>query len=113
MKYLGAARYILGMEINRDGSSQKNWLSQSKYVKSVLDNFSMVDYRPLCVPISMGTKLSIDDCPKSPSEVEDMSRVPKFSAVGSLMYTVVCTRLDIVQVVGVLIRFMANLGWVH
>ena len=42
-------------------------------MKSVLDRFSMTDCRPLCVPISMGTKLSVDDCPKSPSEMEDMS----------------------------------------
>jgi hypothetical protein len=113
MKDLGAARYILGMEISRDRSNRKLWLSQSKYVKSVLDRFSMADCRPLCVPVSMGTKLSIDDCPKSPSEMEDMSRVPYASAVGSLMYAMVCTRPDIAQAVGVLSRFMANPGRVH
>ena len=30
-----------------------------------------------------------------------------------IMYVMVCTRLDIAQVVGVLSQFMANLGWVH
>lgn len=113
MKDLGAARYILGMEISRDRSNKKLWLSQSKYVKFVLDRFSMVDCRPLCVLVSVGTKLSVDDCSKSPSEVEDMSRVPYASAVGSLMYAMVCTRPDIAQAVGVLSQFMANPGRVH
>ena len=42
-----------------------------------------------------------------------MSRVPYASAVGSLMYAMVCTRPDIAQAVGVLSRFMANPGRVH
>ena len=78
----------------------------------MLDRFSMVDCRPLCVPVSMGTNLFVDDCPKSPSEV-DMSRVPCASAVGNLMYAMVCTRPDIAQAVGVLSQIMANLGRVH
>ena len=113
MKDLGVARYILGMEISRERSKKKIWLSQSKYVKSVLDRFSMADCRPLCVPVSMGTKLSVDDCPKSPSEMEDMSRVPYASAVGSLMYAMVYTRPDIAQAMGVLSQFMANPRRVH
>ena len=56
---------------------------------------------------------SVDDCPKSPSEMEDMSRVPYASVVGSLMYAMVYTRPDIAQAVGVLSQFMANLGRVH
>ena len=34
-------------------------------------------------------------------------------AVGSLMYARVCTRLDIAFAVGVLGRFMGNLGLIH
>ena len=42
-----------------------------------------------------------------------MFRVPYASAVGSLMYAMVCTRLEISNVVGVLIRFMSNPGKEH
>jgi len=70
-------------------------------VKIMLDRFSMADCRPLCVPVSLGTKLSINDCPKSPSEVEDIIKVPYASVVGSLMYAMGCTRPDIAQAVGV------------
>ena len=37
-----------------------------------------------------------------------MSRVPYASAVGSLMYVMVCTRPDIAYVVGVVSRFLSN-----
>ena len=42
-----------------------------------------------------------------------MSHVPYASVVGSLMYAMVCTRLDIAHAVGVLSRFMSNLGKEH
>ena len=61
----------------------------------------------------MGTKLSVDDCPKSPSEIEDMSRVPYASVVGSLMYAMVYTRPYIAQEMRVLSQFMDNPGRVH
>ena len=36
MKDLGAANYILGMEIKRDWAKRKLWLNQRKYVKTIL-----------------------------------------------------------------------------
>ena len=42
-----------------------------------------------------------------------MSRVPYQSVVGSLIYAMVCTRPDIAQAVGVLSRYMSNLGRAH
>jgi hypothetical protein len=42
-----------------------------------------------------------------------MSRVPYASAVGSLMYAMVCTRPDIVHAVGVLSRYMSKAGQEH
>ena len=42
-----------------------------------------------------------------------MSRVPYASVVGSLMYAMVCTRLDIAHAMEVLSRFMSNPGKEH
>jgi hypothetical protein len=42
-----------------------------------------------------------------------MSHVPYASAVGNLMYEMVCTRPDIAHAVGVLIRYMSKLGNDH
>ena len=42
-----------------------------------------------------------------------MMKVPYASAIGSLMYAMVCTRPDIGYVVGVVSRFMSNLDKEH
>ncbi|KAK9050872.1 hypothetical protein SSX86_030160 [Deinandra increscens subsp. villosa] len=42
-----------------------------------------------------------------------MAKVPYASAVGSLMYAMVCTRPDIAHAVGVVSRFMSNPGRGH
>ena len=42
-----------------------------------------------------------------------MSKVSYASAIGSLMYTIVCTRLDIAHAVGVMSRFMSRPGKQH
>eukprot|EP00253_Pinus_taeda_P029548 PITA_29548 len=110
MKDLGAANYILGMEIKRDQAKRKLW---RKYVKTILQRFNMQDSKPLKVPIDVGVKLSIEQCPKTQEEEEDMSYVRYASAVGSLMYAMVCTRPDIAHAVGVLSRFMSKPGKEH
>ena len=42
-----------------------------------------------------------------------MSKVPYSSTVGSLMYAMVCTRLDIAHAVGVVSRYMNDPGKEH
>jgi len=36
MKDLGAANYILGMEIKKEQTKKKLWLNKRKYVKTIL-----------------------------------------------------------------------------
>eukprot|EP00253_Pinus_taeda_P036082 PITA_36082 len=90
MEDLGAANYILGMEIKRERDS-----------------------KPVKVPIPLGVRLSAEQCPKEQEEEEEMSRVPYASAVGSFMYAMFCTRPDIAHAVGVLSRFMSKPGKEH
>ncbi|GKG39208.1 hypothetical protein Tco_0463353, partial [Tanacetum coccineum] len=42
-----------------------------------------------------------------------MDRVPYASAVGSLIYAMVCTRPDLAHAVGVVSRFLSNPGKKH
>eukprot|EP00253_Pinus_taeda_P007147 PITA_07147 len=104
MKALGATNYILGMEIKRDRAKRKLWLNQRKYVETIHQRFNMQDSKPVKVPIPVGVRLSFEQCPKTQEEEEDMSRVPYASAVGSLMYVMVCRRPDIAHGVEVLSR---------
>eukprot|EP00253_Pinus_taeda_P012373 PITA_12373 len=73
----------------------------------------MQDSKPLKVPIPVSVRLYAEQCPKTQEEEEDMSRVPYASAVGSLMYAMVCTILYIAHAVGVLSRFMSKPGKEH
>ena len=52
-------------------------------------------------------------CPKTQEEIDYMSKIPYSSAVGSLMYAMVCTRPDIAHVVGVVSRYMNISGKEH
>jgi len=113
MKDLGVANYILAMEIKIDRAKRKLWLNQRKYVETILQRFNMQDSKPVKVPIPVGVKLSVEQCPKTQEEEEDMSLVPYESAVGSLMYAMAYTRLDIAHEVGVLSRFMSKPGKEH
>jgi phosphoribosyl-AMP cyclohydrolase len=113
MKDLGAANFIMGMEIKRDRANRKLWLNQRKYVETILQRFNMHGSKPVKVPIPIGVKLSADQCPKTHEEEEDMSHVLYASAVGSLMYAMVCTRPDIAHAVGVLSRYMSKPGKEH
>jgi hypothetical protein len=60
MKDLGAANFILGMEIKRDHANRKLWLNQRKYVETILQRFNMHGSKLVKVPIPIGVKLSAD-----------------------------------------------------
>ena len=64
-------------------------------------------------PVEKGLTLSIDQCPKTDKEKERMSNVPYASAIGSLMYAMLCTRPDICFAVGLVSRYQSNPGLAH
>ncbi|GKD32151.1 retrovirus-related pol polyprotein from transposon TNT 1-94 [Tanacetum coccineum] len=113
MKDLGPANKILGMQIHRDRVSRKIWLSQKSYVKKILQRFNMQDCKPISTPFPTDVKLSSKMSPNSEKERMEMSRVPYASAVGSLMFPMICTRPDIAHAVGVVSRYMAEPGREH
>ena len=73
----------------------------------------MQDCKLVKVPIPVGTKLLIDQCPKSKEEMEYMDHVPYASVIGFLIYAMVYTRPDIAHVVGVVRRYMMIPGKEH
>ncbi|KAH9751503.1 hypothetical protein KPL71_014323 [Citrus sinensis] len=87
MKDLGPTNKILGMQIHGNINNRKIWLSQKNYLKKILRRFNINE-----------------------AERNEMSRVPYASAVGSLMFAMICTRPDIEQAVGAVSRYMTNPG---
>lgn len=63
-----------------------------------------------CTPLGAHLNLTKEQSPKTNEDKVTMDKVPYASAVGSLMYAMVCTRPDIAYAVGVVSRFMSNLG---
>jgi hypothetical protein len=113
MKDLGVAKQILGMKIIRDKASSTLKISQAEYVKKILSKFSMDEAKSVSTPLGSHFKLTKDQSPKTDQEKAYMNKVPYASAIGSLIYAMVCTRPDIAHAVGVVSRYMSNPGKQH
>ena len=113
MKYLGATKRILGMGISRDRPNRKFFLSQKEFAGKVIRHFGMEKAKIVSTPLATHFKLLATLSPKSEHEKKYMKNVPYSSAIGSLMYLMVCTRSDIAQVVSVVSRYLACPGRGH
>ena len=113
MKDLGPAKKMLGINIYRDRKNKQLWLSQERYIEKLLERFNMKNAKPVNSPLAGHFKLSSQQCPTSKEDQAEMSKIPYASAVGSLMYAMVCTRPDIAYAVGVVSRFLSNPGKKH
>jgi hypothetical protein len=113
MKDLGPAKQILGVRIQRSRKDKKLFISQEQYIEKVLERFNMNNAKVVRSPLATHFKLSTKQSPSTDEEKEDMERIPYASAVGSLMYAMVCTRPDIAHAVGVVSRFLSDPGREH
>ena len=101
------------MRITRDRKNHKLTLSQGEYIEKVLQSLIMQNTKPFSTPLDNHLKLSKEMCPKTREEIDYMSRIPYSLAVGSLMYAMVCTIPNIAHAMGVVRRYMNNLGKEH
>ena len=108
MKDLGEASYILGIKIYRDRSKRMLGLSQSRYIDLMLKRFNMEGSKRGYLPIGHGIQLSKKMSLKTPKERNRMSFISYVSAVGSIMYTILCTRSDVAYALSIVSRFQAD-----
>ena len=113
MKDLGQASYVLGIQIIRDRKNRLLALYQASYIDKVLARFSMQNSKKGQLLTRHGIVLSKEQCPTTPQEEEDMRRVSYASAVGSLMYAMLCTRPNICYAIGIVSRYQSNPGLAH
>jgi hypothetical protein len=104
MTDLGKMKYFLGVEVlqNFDGI----YISQKKYAKDVLERFGMEKSNSVKNPIVLGVKLMKDE------EGAKVNATVYKQLVGSLMY-LTATRPDLMYVVCLISRFMANPTEIH
>ena len=92
MKDLGEATYILGIKIYKDRYKRLLSLSQSTYIDKMLKRVSMDQSKRGFIPMTHGIALSKSLCPRTHDERAHMSLIPYASAIGSIMYAMICTR---------------------
>ena len=112
MKDLGCAKKILGIDIVRN-RPHSIFLSQKDYLEKVLIKFGMMQSKSVSTPIAHHFKLSKDQAPKTEKERAEMDSTPYASAVGSLMYAMVCSRPDIGYAMSMVSRFLSDPGHEH
>ena len=88
-------------------------LSQATYIEKTLFSFSMDNSKKGLLPFRNGLAFAKDQCPKTQEERDRMEGVPYASAVGNLMYVMLCTRPDICFAVGMVSRYQSNPGPEH
>ncbi|KAA0065556.1 gag/pol protein [Cucumis melo var. makuwa] len=87
----------------------KKWLATQLQMKDLEDaQYKMQNSKKNMLLYKYGIHLSKEQYPKTPQEVKDMRNIPYASAVGSLMYAMLCTRLDICYLVGMISRYQSN-----
>nr|GEX19866.1 hypothetical protein [Tanacetum cinerariifolium] len=113
MKDLCEVAYILGIKIYRDNSKQLIGLCQSAYIEKILKRYYMENSK--CESILMHEKLKLSKSQGASTHVEmkRMQNVPYASAVGSIMYTVRCTRPDVAFAQNVTSQFLQNPCDIH
>ena len=113
MKDMGEASKILGMDISRDRKKGNLYLKQTDYIRRVISRFRMQDSTTKSVPIGQHFKLSTDQVPKDDEEREEMKGIPYSNIIGSVMYSMICTRPDLAHAVSITSRFMKEHGREH
>jgi len=107
---LGSSKQNFWNEDQQREKKEDVEISQAEYVKKVLKRFNMLDAKPVNAPFGGHFQLSKAHTLMIEDEKALMSEVPYASAVGSLMYNMVCMRPDIAQVVGVVSRYIRDFG---
>ena len=75
--------------------------------------FNMKNSKSVSTPLAGHFKLSKRLCPSTEKEKGEMSIIPYSSAVGNLIYVMVCTRSDISHAIRIVSKFLANPGKAH
>ena len=110
---LGEIHWLLGFAVKRDREKRTISLSQSSYIRGILQRYGFDHIRPVSTPMNPGLRLSKANAPKTAEEFAFMRDKPYRETVGSANYMAIGTRPDISYVVSVLSRYLDNPGPDH
>ncbi|MBW0509144.1 hypothetical protein O181_048859 [Austropuccinia psidii MF-1] len=111
MEDLGPETYILGVEICWDKIEKTLTLSQMTYVKNLLDDYQMMDCKPVPTPMVPNSRL------QEASEEENHAfkelKINYRKAIGKIRYLQVATRGDLSFTTSQLSQFLESPGIKH
>ena len=113
MKDLREATCILWIKIYRDKSKRLLGLSHSTYIDKMPKKFSMEQTKRGFIPMTHRITLSECMCPRTQDERTRMSMIPYASVIGSIMYSMICTRPDVSYALSITSRYQSDLGQGH
>lgn len=101
VKFLGQIEKCLGIKVERDRKKGFIALTQSHYIKRLLERFGMTDVKSVSTPMDSNVKLE-----KSDSNADTCNtKIPYQELIRGLMYLSVCTRPDIAYASSALSQF--------
>ena len=83
------------------------------YRDKILKKFKMDQAKKGFLPVLQGVKLRQTQCPTTAEDREEMKDVPYASAIGSIMYAMLCTRPDVCLAIRLAGRYQSNPGMDH
>lgn len=113
LKDLGHAKFVLGIQIERDKITSTVSLSQSTYLTRVLEKHGMANCAPQSTPLPLGIILTKAQAPSTTEEREYMADKPYREVLGAIMYAQLGTRPDLSFAVSTLSRFASCAGVAH
>jgi transposase InsO family protein len=108
----GTPSWFLGIAVDYERSRGELRLSQAAYTENILNKYDMVNCNPAKTPAAVD-RLTQPEATLSKEEADYMRNVPYRSAVGSLMYLMVCTRPDIDFAVIQVSKYVSNPSKTH
>ena len=107
----GNCQWYLGVHIEQDLKNKKTKISQTQYIKDILERFGMTGANPVTTPMEPNTHLSRKDCPP-PEKANKQFKREYQRIIRALMY-LSFTRPDLAHSVNQCSKFMSNLGHEH
>lgn len=109
----GEAKFVLGMNIERDRQAGTIRIHQGKYLREVLDRYNMTNCNPVTTPADPNAKLSAEMSSTNAADRDEMQSIPYQEAVGSILFASQVSRPDIQFAVNMVSRYNHNYGRPH
>jgi len=110
---LGEIKWLLGLEVKYNKAARTLSISQSVYVDKLVEHFGLNDANTISTPFEPGTILSSDQSSSTPRQTADMQNIPYKELVGSITWSALATRPDILFPSSTLSQFMQNPSHAH